>query len=151
MKEFHIDLDKHKKSTSKKILGIVSVIISIGWFIINRHHLSFFNNLYSLYFLLLGIGYYLDGTGKSIFHFLGKPHIDIMDGYLSIKSTPFAREHTFQLSNIKTLKIGLINVEINGKNKDTLTIDLTKFDYPIVIEFKEALSALSKELKLDMK
>ena len=146
MDELHIDLDKPKKSTYKKILGLSSVILSIIWFI-GHHHIYLFDYLYGLYFLLMGIGYYLDGS-RFILHLFGNPHIDLTNNYFRIKPTTFSRENILKWNDVESLKIRLVSVEITTLGKETLKIDLLKFDYPVVLELKEALTSISKELNL---
>ncbi|MGK9477994.1 hypothetical protein ACSSV9_14405 [Melioribacter sp. OK-6-Me] len=151
MKELHIDLDKKKKSLPKKAYGILSVIFSVLWIIIqyNDNNLSLFNIIYSLYFLLLGISFYYDGLGKSLSSLFGGAFIDLTNEYFKIKPSTFSKIYSFNWDKIKSIKIGVVNIEIIGADDKLHKIDLSTLDYPVVIELKQRLSELSKNTVLE--
>ena len=148
MKEYYVDLDKRKKSVSRMIFGVISVVFAIFWLVVNKNDLTFFNIIYSIFFLISGIGHFYEGMGNYFsIKFFGKSFIELNDKVFRMKFPGRNPNLDFRWENVKSLKIGLITVEIVDKNDKTYQVDLSKLDYEIVVELKKRLYEKAEKLE----
>ena len=148
MRELYIDLIKKKKSKPKIYLGILSVIFALvsAFIQYDYNSLSIFNIIYSLYFLLFGIGYLFEGSGKSTGTLFGGKYIDLTEESLTFKISLFGEKHSFPLQNIKSIITGIITIEILTLDGGSYKIDLSTLDYLAVVELKQFMSDISAKL-----
>ena len=148
MKDYFVDLDKKKRSVPRMIFGVISVVFAVVWLVVNKNDLTFFNIIYSVFFFLSGIGHYYEGAGNYFsIKFFGKSFIELNDEVFKIKLPGRNPLLDFAWGNVKSLKVGLVNIELIDKDDKLHQVDLSKLDYEIVVELKKYLSEKAEKLE----
>jgi hypothetical protein len=147
-----IDLLNQKKSTIRTIFGILIVIFSSSYLLYNfnnQEYLNLFDWVYFIFFLLLGLGHLIEGTGISIRKLFGaKAHILIDNEKIVFKPETFKKETRIKWKDIKSIEYKAARYKILLINNGYCEIDLPTTNYNLVQVIKESICAKSKEFDI---
>jgi len=153
--ELNIDLLKvqSKKSLFRVIFGILFIVFAGSWIIIRlieNESIKLFDWIYFGIFALNGIVHIVEGLGYPFGRFFGRAYILINSEFISLKSGVFEKEQFINWSDINSIDYKLNKLNIKKTDNTVLIINLTKFDYILLIEIKKAVSNIANEKNIQL-
>lgn len=143
-----INLSEVKPSNYRIIIGIL--IVSLASFnfgyIISSQDIKTINLFISIIFLILGVVHIFEGFGKTIADLFGGKYIEITDGYVKLKTSLFAKEEVINWSDIKSIDVKILSIEITEEDGSKHKISLGNLDYETILKVKECFREKSNVL-----
>jgi hypothetical protein len=150
--EFKKDLlKKEKKSVFRIIFGLLFIIISIIWItdrIIENLTIRSSDWLYSSIFALNGVVHMIEGFGFSIVRLFGKAFVLINNEQISIKPGILDKKQNIYWKSIKAIDYKLNKFQVQNIDNTSMTLDLSKIDYPVKNDIREIIDCIAKEKKI---
>jgi len=147
--EYTRDLLKvKKKSKFPLFLGIASFAIAIIWIwmkLIYNERIETFDWFYSIVFLLNGVSHTSTGLGYSIERIFGKAFIQIDDQVIYVKTGVLDKGQKVYWSEIQSIDYKPNKFTITKKDDSTSTIELTKLEYSVIQETKDAIETRAND------
>ena len=93
-----------------------------------------------------------EGLGYPIESFFGKAYIVINHEKISLKSGVFDKEQFVNWNEIKTINYNMIQCDFKIEKTDNTIqfINISKFDYALMVEIKKAISNIAKEKNIQI-
>ncbi len=151
--EIHQDLLRIEKSNFRIILGVLSLILAITFFMIemiDNGSMSTFYFIYFLFFFLNGIVNIIEGKGISSSKFFGKAYILINKEKVLIKKSILNKEKSVYWNEIESIRLASNNFVFETFNKELLTIKLSEFNYSLIQKIKETVGNIAKENNIEI-
>ncbi|ASB50564.1 hypothetical protein [Alkalitalea saponilacus] len=152
--ELQINLLKNKKSRTRIFYGIILVLFSISFLIIKPlkdGHISTFDWVYVIVFMLLGIGHLIEGYGFSFSTFLNREaFVHIGDSGLKIKKDAFSKEKEIEWNHVKTIEYKSAQYKIGMNNNEIIHIDIPTDDYHRVQIIKESVNHYAEKNEIQI-
>jgi hypothetical protein len=137
-------LTKDRYSKLRIIIGILFLGIALTWItqkITGNLVITPFDWLYTAVMFLNGLFHTLFGLGFSI----GKAYVLVNEDRISIKPDIMKKEQTIHWESIKTLEYKLNKYLIHHIDNTQSTLDLSKIDYLLKNEIKDAIEFIARE------
>ncbi|TCO09328.1 hypothetical protein [Natronoflexus pectinivorans] len=142
--ELHINLSKRNKSRTRIFYGIILVLFSISFLIIKLlidGHISTFDWIYVIAFILLGIGHLIEGYGFSFATLLNREaFVHIGESGFRIKKDAFSKEKVIEWNHVKSIEYKSAQYKIGLNNNEIIRIDIPTDDYHRVQIIKESVN-----------
>jgi len=151
--ELKIDLlEKKKKNLWLIGFGILAFSFAIFFGIVEKKPLDWFIWVYFGFFVLHGVNYFIRGLGYSIERFLGKAYILINSEIISLKSSIYEKKQFVNWNEIKSINYNPISTEFKIEKTDgtTQVINISNFDYALLLEIKKTVSCIAKEKNIQV-
>jgi hypothetical protein len=153
--QLSINLLKQKRSVFRMIFGIIAIIFSISWIIIQygeNDKIKIFDWFYFLLFFLLGICHLIESTGISLRKIFGaKAYIHINNDKISIKPYAFYKEKNFKWTEIKEIEYKSAQYKITKTDNTSIIMELSTENYHIVQNIKESINSFATEKGIQIK
>ena len=136
------------KSKFVLVLGILLVLVAIGWFIaiwVRKGSASFFDWLFFILLLLNGLLQISQGLGNPIERLFGKAFVRINSQEISIKTGVFDKKQTVKWSEIHSISYKPANFIITKKDNSTYRLSMAKLGYSLIKEIKNVVSNIAND------
>jgi len=153
--ELKIDLLKGKKKAPFRIgIGIAFILLGIAILIskiVANGTSNLFDWIYSSLFAFLGISHIIEGLGAYSFdRFFGKAYVLINSESITLKASVWSKKQFVNWSDVKSVDYKLNKFEIEKTDGTTMILDLSEFEYRIVIKVKQTINHIAKEKNIQM-
>jgi hypothetical protein len=138
----------------RRVLGVIFIIISILW-IADRmlfganpnkdRDLHFFDYLYILFMLSMGIIYILDSYGISVISWFVKAYIKIDTERIYIKNGGFSKEWIIEWREVKNIEISVIQIIFTLSSNEKKVLSYNNLDYEHILKLKESVMIAGAE------
>jgi hypothetical protein len=155
MKELNINiLRSPAKSTVRRFLGVIYSILGILWLLSKiilkdpesiRNHLSVFDIIYSVFLVLSGIIFLLDGYGISISKWFGEAYIKIDLTRICIKKGVLMKEWFLLWSEIEQVEFTVIKIKFTLTDKSIRELNYDNIEFEHIQAMKQSIKAISAE------
>jgi len=153
--ELKIDLlAKKEKSRYRMIYGVAVILFAIFYLVFVLNKEIFGLNLYWIFFgifilatTISSIFHFIEGLGYQFESFFGEAYILIDSEIISLKSSVYNKRQFVNWNEIKSINYNLIHCEFKIEKIDNTIqiINISKFDYALMVEIKKAVSSIAKE------
>lgn len=149
MMNYSVDLLSFRtKSKFVLVLGILLVLVAIGWFIaiwVRKGSASFFDWLFFILLLLNGVVQTSYGLGNPIERLFGKAFVRINSQAISIKTGVFDKKQTVKWSDIRSISYKPTNFIVTKKDNSTCMLSMSKLGYSLIKEIKNVVSNIAND------
>ena len=145
--EYKKDLLKRERSSTSLLLGYVLYAIAILWVIVRWRTHGYITPTDWLFIILIflnGISQTIYGLGYPMERLFGKALIEIDDGAIKIKPGVFDKEQQIDWNSISSIAYKPASFIITKKDGTSLTLPLSKLEYSVIQEIKDAIAATAK-------
>ncbi len=146
---YSIDLLSFRtKSKFVLVLGILLVLVAVGWFIaiwMRKGSTSFFDWLFFVLLLLNGVVQTSYGLGNPIEKLFGKAFVRINSQAISIKTGVFDKKQTVKWSGIHAISYKPTCFIITKKDNSTCKLSISKLDYSVIQDIKRVMNNIADD------
>lgn len=128
----------------RRFLGVLAIVAGTAWFIGHLGELRFFDVMYFVFFIILGLSHLTNSFGQEL------TNVKLVEGKLHIKWFNWFRKKTIDLKEIELVTLKRFEVLLNLRSSKSLKLSLDNFETDQKKQIYEYFISLSSAEGLEL-
>jgi hypothetical protein len=147
------------RSTVRRFLGILYIILAILWIAIRIVHreaepgrfpFPYFDIVYALFFGFSGAVFLIEGSGISIGRWFGEAYIRLDSTGIFIKKGVFSKEWSVLWSEISEVEFSMFKIRFGMKDNSSRELNYDNLDYEHIQILKQSVRKYATEINIEV-
>jgi hypothetical protein len=137
-----------EKSVVRKVLGIINILLEVIWLgfiIFTNEKVPIASIIMSIYILIFGLIYFIDGSGISISEWFGEAFIRIDERRICIKKGVFSKEWGLFWDQVDRVTFSVIRIMFSLKDGTKKELNYDNLEYEHIQEIKNIIMVITSE------
>jgi hypothetical protein len=153
MNELNINIIRTPaRSVARKVLGVLSMALGViwsGYMIVADEKAPVTSIIMSIYILVIGLIYFIDGSGIPVSGWFGEAYLKIDKTGICIKKGVFSKEWFLLWDEIEKVRFSVIKIIFNLKDKTERELEYDNLEYEHIQAIKKCIISIGGEKNIE--